>query len=98
MHSCPRCKHLLDVVVGESRVGKTTRSIRGVCVRCWYQLSWKLIPGRLLRRPVRSAYLHVSNHHRKKPVLARTEGCTSFALATLLCVKDHRQGWTEPDD
>ena len=49
MHTCPRCKYFLGVVVRESIVGKTARPIRGVCIRCRYQLSWKLIPGGLLR-------------------------------------------------
>ena len=74
MHSCPRCKHFLDVVVGDLRVGKTTRSVRGVCVRCWYQLSWKLIPGRLLRHPVRSISRHAPNPHKRKPAWARWTG------------------------
>jgi hypothetical protein len=47
MRNCPRCKYFLGVVV-KSRVGKAARPIRGVCVRCCYQLSWKLIPGGLL--------------------------------------------------
>src|SRR5215467_7681907 len=51
MHSCPRCKHLLDVVVGESKVGKTTRSIRGICVRCWYQLSLEIDPWQTAPAP-----------------------------------------------
>ena len=61
MHACPRCKYFLGVVVRESSGGGIARSVRGVCVRCRYQLSWKLIPGR------RSTYLHGSN-----PPQART--------------------------
>ena len=49
MRTCPRCKYFLGVVVRQSRFGKTVRPIRGVCVRCRYQLSWKLIQGGLLR-------------------------------------------------
>ena len=54
MHTCPRCKYFFGVVV-RSSVGKPARAVRGVCVRCRYQLSWKLICGR------RSTYPDASN-------------------------------------
>ena len=57
-HTCPRCKHFLGVVVREPSVGRTARSVRGFCLRCRYQLNWKLFSGRLFRHPVRSSYPH----------------------------------------
>ena len=50
MHACPRCNYFLCIIVRASSVDRTARSARGICIRCRYQLSWKLITGK------RSAY------------------------------------------
>jgi hypothetical protein len=57
-HTCPKCKDYLGVVVHELRPTKTGRAVRAVCIRCRYQLDWKLIPGRLrsARHPLRSTH------------------------------------------
>ena len=80
-HTCPRCKHYLGVVVHELSAGKKARAVSAVCLRCRYQLDWKLIPGRLLRtwarHPVRQKLQESAYPRAFKPRPARIEQMAS---------------------
>ena len=71
-HTCPRCKYFLGVVVREPSVGGKARSVKGFCLRCRYQLNWKLIRGTLFRHSLRASYLHGSEHPPTRPEQRRT--------------------------
>ena len=82
-HTCPRCKDFLGVVVREPSVGRTARSVRGFCLRCRYQLNWKLISGRLFRHPVRSSYPHGSE---RPPIRAKQRRTLSLIKPGVLAL------------
>jgi hypothetical protein len=43
--NCPRCGDFFGVILGKPLPDSIAFPIKGCCMRCGYQIDWKLIPG-----------------------------------------------------